>query len=356
MKINFILPEMNLSGGMRVIAIYAKMLVDDGHSVFIISQPKKVHGRLAKLKTYGMADRGKKELKVNYFKELGLNYEVLDRPRDVRPSDLPDADITIATWWETAIPVAELPVSKGAKVYFMQDYGAPGQELEKLIPTFRLPLFIITISPWLQDLIYMCVNRPSHLALNGVDSDKFKFVKRKKNQVPTVGFCYRRSHLKGSDIMIEAARQIKIKHPEVRVVGFGPAAPSESIDVIDEGEFDWMIPEDKVSEFYSSCDVWMFGTRREGFGLPILEAMSCGTPVVATPAGASESILKKGGGALVEPESFEQMANECNSILEMTNSEWENLSKESSNIASTYTWESAYSQFLSGLTQARNES
>lgn len=42
------------------------------------------------------------------------------------------------------------------------------------------------------------------------------------------------------------------------------------------------IPDTRMAEIYSSFDVMMMLTRGEGFGLPLIEAQACGTPVIVT--------------------------------------------------------------------------
>ena len=45
--------------------------------------------------------------------------------------------------------------------------------------------------------------------------------------------------------------------------------------------------------YYASCDVYVTASRNETFGLPLLEAMACGKPVVASSIPAHKELLNK---------------------------------------------------------------
>ena len=63
------------------------------------------------------------------------------------------------------------------------------------------------------------------------------------------------------------------------------------------------IVQDRLPPYYSAADVLVVPSLYESFGLVGLEALACGTPVVATPVGAMESILQQGRTGQVVTES-----------------------------------------------------
>ena len=54
------------------------------------------------------------------------------------------------------------------------------------------------------------------------------------------------------------------------------------MNIEDHVIFAGFIPEEHVSSFYNACEVFVYPSYYEGFGLPPLEAMSCGTPVICS--------------------------------------------------------------------------
>lgn len=77
------------------------------------------------------------------------------------------------------------------------------------------------------------------------------------------------------------------------------------------------LPDTELATLYSTAAVFAFPSLYEGFGLPMLEAMACGTPVVA----ANRSALPEvGGGAalLVDPSDSESIADSIEQLLQNT--------------------------------------
>ena len=51
---------------------------------------------------------------------LGLDHRQIESHRPILATDLPDADVVVATWWETAEWIEKFPASKGRKFHFVR--------------------------------------------------------------------------------------------------------------------------------------------------------------------------------------------------------------------------------------------
>ena len=76
------------------------------------------------------------------------------------------------------------------------------------------------------------------------------------------------------------------------------------------------VPTDELIRLYRRAALVVVPSRYEGFGLPAVEAMACGTPVVATSAGALSEVVEVGGGGVtVRPDDPEALAKAISDLL-----------------------------------------
>lgn len=354
MKITFLLPHAGLAGGVRVVAIYAEQLLKRGHEVFIVSQPlakPSLRQRLRSLlKGQPLPDGDRK----SHFDGIDVPHKILERERPVTDADLPDADVVVATWWKTAEWVAALSPSKGAKAYFIQHHEIhPYHPVEQVAATYRLPLTKIVIAQWLKDIMADCYgDERAFLVPNSVDCQLFQARARYKQTLPTVGMMYSGTTWKGNDIAIEAINLALKKIPNLQTIAFGAEPIRETLPLPPNATYHYKPPQSSLKLLYAQCDAWLFSSRLEGFGLPILEAMACRTPVIATPAGAAPELLAQGGGILVEAENSTAMAEAILQIVQSSNDEWQKLSDRAYQTATSYSWEEATRLFESALETA----
>lgn len=127
---------------------------------------------------------------------------------------------------------------------------------------------------------------------------------------------------KGLPDLVRAFGEMAPEHPELRLVVAGPdgwgieefdaavAASPVKDRIIREGFVDGS----RRSALLRHAAVFAFPSRYEGFGLPPLEAMSAGVPVVATTAGSLGEVL--GGAArTAAPGDIEALANALDQVI-----------------------------------------
>jgi len=277
---------------------------------------------------------------------------------------VPDADVILATWWETACWVADLPAAKGLKVHMVQGYEtyacADEKELAQVNAAYALPLAKIVVSNWLRDIVEKKFQQtPVAIIPNSVDTKEFFAPPRGKQATPTVGMLYHTLPLKGCDIAVEAYRQAAKALPGLKLMAMGEMPVHPSMPLPGEADFTLKARGQGLRDIYSRCDAWLFPSRDEGFGLPILEAMACRTPVIAAPAGAAPELVSKGGGILVPREDPKAMAAAIVNVCTRSDGEWRALSDAALATAQSYTWEDGAAlleqTLLKLVEQSRNE-
>jgi len=78
--------------------------------------------------------------------------------------------------------------------------------------------------------------------------------------------------------------------------------------------FAGFVPDDELPVYYNAADLFVFPSRYEGFGLPVLEAMACGTPVVSSNASCLPEVAGN-GALLVDPDDVEGFAQAMERVL-----------------------------------------
>jgi len=100
------------------------------------------------------------------------------------------------------------------------------------------------------------------------------------------------------------------------------------------------VSEDTKADLYRHADAFAFPSLAEGFGLPVLEALACGTPTVTTTGSAPEEVAGD-AAMLVEPQDPAALADAIASAL---GDEAERLRAAGPARAARYTWEATAEQ------------
>lgn len=97
------------------------------------------------------------------------------------------------------------------------------------------------------------------------------------------------------------------------------------------------VPHADLPALYSGADLFILPSVSESFGIPVLEAMACGTPVVGSKACALPEVVGD-AGILVDPYSIQDMAEAMYKVLSDSNLQAE-LRKKGIERVKNFTWE-----------------
>jgi glycosyltransferase involved in cell wall biosynthesis len=143
---------------------------------------------------------------------------------------------------------------------------------------------------------------------NGVDIDLFKPDNSKRGYDETVDFVYvgRLSYDKGVHLLLDAFREYHKENPRTRLTLIGDGMLKHQIESrVDDSSLSWLgaINHDEIPTVLQKMDAFVIPQNIGGLGLSVLEAMSCGLPVITTAIGETVRLLGRDEGILVEPKN-----------------------------------------------------
>ena len=107
------------------------------------------------------------------------------------------------------------------------------------------------------------------------------------------------SLLRHSDIRVQLIICASLKEPFYTYF----SKKSKNLDVSSSIKWLGSLTQEELLYLYNCCEVFVYPSLYEGFGLPPLEAMACGTPIIATKVGGIPEMVEDGKeGLLVPPE------------------------------------------------------
>ncbi len=122
------------------------------------------------------------------------------------------------------------------------------------------------------------------------------------------------------------------------------------LDLGDHVIFTGYVPHGELPLLMNAAQAFVFPSLYEGFGLPVLEAMSCGTPVVTSNISSLPEIVGR-AAVLVDPNDVESIASGMVRVLEDQGLRWR-LSAEGLVQARRFSWNKAAQETLRVFLQA----
>lgn len=318
MKVTFILDGIGTSGGVRMVFNFANYLAEKDYDVTLLSlrearlaNARQRRGNLLKLlqslkhfifiEKFGFA-------KIPFPHKLPIYFV-----NSLHSKNISDADIVIATACSTAFEVAKYPKNKGEKFYFIQDFETWSNSERRAIESWKLPLKKIVTSDYLARLVKQktgknpyakvpCGIEPKfyqqRLSLRGA-RPRILRGQRRGNLSSNILMIYNSAERKGGDDGIKALKIVKKKFPNVKITLFGIDRKIKSFK--SWAKIYYFPSQKKLINLYRQADIFVYPSRREGFGLPGLEALTGKCALVATDVGAVREYSQHKVSSLISP-------------------------------------------------------
>ena len=185
---------------------------------------------------------------------------------------------------------------------------------------------------------------------NGVDVHKFKTIniQKQKNTLFFLSLLDEFHEYKGLDYLLKAIISVKKIIPDVKLIVGGKGTLLEyyrkmvrDYDIIDNVEFHGFIPDQDIVEYYNRSSIFILpsiSSKQEGFGIVVLEAMACQTPVISTEiVGVADDVKKSKSGIIIPPKDVEKLSEAIINILECDNPEIMGINGRKL-VKNKYTW------------------
>ncbi len=190
-----------------------------------------------------------------------------------------------------------------------------------------LDAFIVISQEIERELIQYGVESEKRVFIpNGVDVDKFEPVNetrkkelRERHLLPKgelVVFSGRLSPEKRVDQLIKIWPKIYEKHPQANLIILGTGPQEEKLkDIAGAGiHFTGMV--DEVVDYLQAADIFVLPSSTEGLSNALLEAMSCGMPVISTDIGGTVDLIEhQKNGWLIPPDDTKALEHALNFFL-----------------------------------------
>jgi D-inositol-3-phosphate glycosyltransferase len=197
-----------------------------------------------------------------------------------------------------------------------------------------------------------------------IPPDEAKMAIGIKPDVRMILFVGRIEPLKGLDTLIRAMSNLKLNHPDhpvhLAIIGGEPDAGLQQMSVemarlqklCDELALDQTViflgkrGQDTLPYYYSAAEMLVMPSHYESFGMVALEAMACGTPVIASEVGGLGFLVQNGETGYTIPDGDPGVLYDKLSILLDDVNLREAMGKRATKYAQSYTWDKIAAQIV----------
>jgi len=345
MRISFVLSSLWLSGGVRVIVEYANRLTRRGHQVTLVGPGGTLDSHmLAELipNVTVRESRVARQSHVDLIQKFRLTCSLA---RAVPPSD-----VVISTHTPTTVAglLASRLLRRGHLVWLYQDYREMfiDRPYEDWLMRHALRWHELALVPGEYSRQELNMYSPGQVVVigNGLShSDVFRPLPVEEchdvDDRRTILFLGDMRPRKGLFDFLKAAAlvQERVRNIMLRIVSKEDCHISSDIPF----EYIYRPTPAELARMYATCDLFVSASWWESFGLPPLEAMACGAPVVLTDSRGPREYARPGENCLMVPPSDPKVLAEAMTRVLTDGALAEHLRRNGPPTAARFTWDSA---------------
>lgn len=231
-------------------------------------------------------------------------------------AELPRADVTVATFWTTIAAAAAAP---GEAVHYCQGFEASythnQAEHPAILAAYATPLPAFAVSPHLAELLRVRFGRPARVVPQPLEPFWRASARRSPHAVPRIlvpsPF---EIDWKGVATALAAVRRLREAGFACRLVRLSqwPLGEAERA-LLAPDEYHCRLAPPEVAQLVAGCDLALCPSwEQEGFGLPALEAMASGVPVIASDVSSFRAFAAEAARLVPfdDPDAFARAARE----------------------------------------------
>lgn len=316
MHLSFVTSSLRLSGGVQVVVEYANRLTERGHQVSIVTPRDAVDPEIdVRISPAVHVHQSELTLKPR----AGIVYQM--RLALSLARSIPQNDVVIATHTPTLVPTILSSLGRSRRrLWLYMDYPEmfEGRPVEQLLLRRGAARFehVMTLSEASRsDALSTGAKQASVVGLGLSDAELFTPIQFAKSRSDlTLMYLGDERPRKGLSEFLSATETLRREIPDLRLLIV--VKESLSIDLPVGSEIVLRPRREELPDLYRRSDVFVFSSWGEGFGLPPLEAMACGVPVVLTDSRGVREYARSGENCLmVPPRDVGQLAEALRRVL-----------------------------------------
>ena len=357
MRLCFILSSLWLSGGVRDIVETSNRLIQRGHSVCFVAPGGTLDKDVMREIDDGIEVR---EISVSGVGPISLFRMI--RLTLALARAVPQSDIVISTQSPTTAAgfIATSILKKGKPVWYYQDYR------EMFLDRPIIELLLKNALRWHEGALVLSESSRAELlqyvsnkkvVVSGMGLSHASFFRpyskeersQYKQERKTLLFLGDMRPRKGWDDFLKAAKLVHQEYPNILLWIVSKETCAIQTDV--PYEYIYRPSRKELAHLCAICDVFVSASWWESFGIPPLEAMACGAPVVMTDSRGGREYARSGENCLLVPaQRPEALAKAILQVLYNSELE-ERLRANGPKMAAQFTWVSATDRFEKVLTE-----